>query len=96
MAAFLNQIHIWDPLFDEQEFAVEYLNTTRGTLSIDSRSCLSLLVSAIGSFLLERGELAYSHHENHHNEYFEEAKMMLPSVMSSTTLEAVQCLFLFK
>jgi hypothetical protein len=91
----MSQIHIWDPLFDEQSFTLEYLHDIKNTLSISPRSCLLLMVSAIGSFLLERGESGHNCHE-YHNEYFEEAQTMLSSVMNSTTLEAVQCLFLFK
>jgi hypothetical protein len=91
----MNQIHMWDPLFDEHSFTLEYLNKIKHTLPMNPHSCLLLMVSAIGSFLLERGDPIHDGRE-YHNEYFEHAQAMLPSVMSSTSLDAVRCLFLFK
>lgn len=92
MAVFFDRIHQWYPIFDRQSFEADYLLASNQALVPSSRSCMFLMVTAIGhlTLSLESGRA----NENNLNECASVAFQMLHLVLSASTLPAAQCMIL--
>ncbi|KIV82020.1 hypothetical protein PV11_04161 [Exophiala sideris] len=93
LAAFSALVHVWYPIL-RPGFSEQYLQIISGRLHSSPKSCLALLVAAIGSFA-QHAEAGMPQGDRVDDSYFELALSALPAVISQCSVISVQCLILF-
>ncbi|KAE8347873.1 hypothetical protein BDV24DRAFT_157353 [Aspergillus arachidicola] len=87
LRSFYHGVHLWYPILSNT-FTREFFEAIACRFPPSTHSCLSLLVAAIGTLLLDQAPHSSS-------EYLKAAFSMLPLVLQENSVTSVQCLVLF-